>query len=369
MGKRRIKGFEDYDFQYVSDSVFKNNLSEWCMSCYFPWDCHKLWLDIPEVLNNYPGDNVYADDIIEEREDLLGTAKTVHILPSCKIPRNLVTAKYKKVLNPWMADMIIAPHDSIRKGYYTNIVFFSEIMKTIFVVYTNFTEILDRFKGAEKGKKFKDFLAISEDNWINLLNSNSSSKVELWKAIFDSEFEFIGNAAHVEPSNEWIIDVIEGTLPKDKIVFEKTALAYLGNNDNQPTVENLLNIREMLNSKDEATNSVGLKALAMLDYIHYPNSVQLILQYANSSYGQWKYCQASNASSVKFMFKQLFGGTARHYYLYRNDIISQEDYDLFTQLLKAVTEDNNEYARTLANMSFMYMDGSMSIHPRIGNPQ
>lgn len=362
---RRIKGFEDYDFQYVSDSIFANNLSEWCIHCYVPYGNNYLWLDTARVFEGKSSD-IYADTVVEDHKELLDTAKKVCVLSSCKMPRDLITAKYKKVLNPWLADIVIVPNDSIRKAYYKHIAFFSEIMKTIFLVCTNTEDVLNKFVNAKKGTKFGDFLTISEDNWINLLySSDKSSSVELWKAIFDSEFEFIGDAVPVSSSNEWIIDVIEGALPKDKIVFEKTALEYLGNNDNQPTVENLLNIREMLNSKDEATNSVGLKALSMLDYIHYPNSVQLILLKADSYYNQWKYCKASNSSSVKFMFKQLFKGTTRHYYAYSKDTITQKDYDLFIQLLKALTESDNKYARTLANMPFMYMDGSMSTHPRI----
>lgn len=364
----KIKGLEEYSAYFVNDDIFGPTTSLYrSMQYYVPYQNCTYWLDTKNVFET-KGSYAISSEIVTDREDLLSSAKTAYIHHASKIPRDLITSKFKKVLNPWLADIVVVPEAEFRSHWQTHIIFFDEGIKKMFIVKTNDNDTLKKFKDAEKGTKFRDFMDLSPEKWLATLNPDDSDyerDYAVWNVIFDSEFEFLGNVGCIDAKSEWLADVIDGNFPKDKIVFEKTVLKHLGNNDNKPTYENMMNIFEMINSKSEETQSLGLKALAMLDYIHYPHSVSLLFQNATSNYSQWKYCKGSNSSSVKFMFKQLFGGSTRNYCRYYSDTISQEDYDLFLQLLKAFSDSSDVYARTLANMPFMQMDEALSLHPNI----
>ena len=79
----------------------------------------------------------------------------------------------------------------------------------------------------------------------------------------------------------------------------------------------------MLESTDENTVSAGLKALSMLDYMHYPKSINYMLDLTN---GRYRWNKTMHSTSVKFMFKQLLKCSSE-----RN--IYPQDFELIKQYI------------------------------------
>jgi hypothetical protein len=88
----------------------------------------------------------------------------------------------------------------------------------------------------------------------------------------------------------------------------------------------------MLESSDDETVGAGLKALSMMDYMHYPNSVRYIIK--NLSRNNYYYNKAANSTSVRFMRKQLSGSGKGIMWLGSYDMeIYEQDYELLKQLI------------------------------------
>ena len=184
-------------------------------------------------------------------------------------------------------------------------------------------------------------------------------------AMLDSTLEYCGPLATVEKRDSYIIDLLNHTVPTEKTVFEDTIMKSLGNTENKPTLENLISIRDMLDSKDSDVVTSALKALASMDYVNYPNSVITILR---DNIYNWRYNSAVTSTAVKYMLKSLLGRTYVGKWIgYNKETISQEDYNLLQQLINHLSNDNEQYARLqyYSEMPFMFKDCNMQLLPRL----
>jgi hypothetical protein len=151
--------------------------------------------------------------------------------------------------------------------------------------------------------------------------------------IMDSELFYVGEVLTVPNSCSFVADILTNSIPRDKIVWETSVMESLGNDTNQLSLDNLISIKDMLESSDDNTVSAGLKSLSMMDWIHYPNSVRFILREIDNKWN-WAYNKACDSTSVKYMLRSLSPNTnSRGRWPGEYDhTIYKEDYDLFKQL-------------------------------------
>lgn len=291
MSKNKIKGvygFEDYSIISMSlRALFEYNASSYCLirpqTIILPTND----LDI-SVSSNY-GSISFSPNICENHKELLDTAEKLYIHPSCKLSRSLVAEKYKKSLNPWAADAVVIPKFSSSSLKLTNVtMFISEEKKAIIYMEHRYYEDAYKINNYERGTLFKN---IRLDN----------SPIEDY--IANSELLYTGKVLIIPERATYILDAIMHSFPGNKTVFEDSVQESMSTEDNKITLEILLNIKDMLESTDENTVSAGLKALSMLDYMHYPKSINYMLDKLTNTRYRWN--KTMHSTSVKFMFKQL----------------------------------------------------------------
>lgn len=294
--------------------------------------------------------------------ELLPTAKTVYIHPSCKLSRAAITQKYKKVLNPWMADVVVIPdvRDEISAYSHTSI-FINESVKI--VVYMDYIDkkFYNTFENLPKGTKIRDLV---------LFDTSKEYTPDI-ENVLNAEFDYYGSTAVVSKSESYLADLVQGTLPLNKIVYESSIMKTLGNEENKPTFEQLVSIHEMLGSTDKEVVASAITALASMDYINYPNAIRTVFYEAkDSGYSGWRYNKATNSTAAKYMFQQLFNGTARRNRGIYSEYISEEDYALTEKLIRyfyACVNDDIKYNEYVKGLNFMYTDATMIPKPRIKN--
>lgn len=294
---------------------------------------------------------------IEEHPDVLDAAKTVYIHPDSKVSRSIIAQKYKKALNPWLADAVVIPNPEGAGVYNNAAIFINEDRKLIIAIrsYTSKEEV-ELFSNTKQGTTMDSMISVPVPQ--DLLENPRIVHV------LQSQFEYFGPIMLCDFSRSYIPDILSGSLPTSKIVFDSTIMKTVGNKDNQPTFENLVNISEMLKSSDYATAGAAIKALSTMDYMNYPNSVKLVLE---QNWHLWRYNKATDTTAAKYMFKYLMKGTARTRIPYNDVVISQKDYDLFIALYKHFHKDDNDtaYLHWLRDYPFMFEDINLNIQPRI----
>ena len=347
-----LYGFEDYKCIVLNNRLLYTNcnISKYDL-------CGWSWYN-GHILYPVKGDSIPTSDI-EEHKDLLATAKTIYIHPACDVSKTLVSQKYKKVLNPWLADIVMIPN--VTKYEYLHYdychIFINAESKNVFLFLDSTKDDAETISRFPQGTKFIDVIKKPESLYGQTSGSFSVA------SLISSELDYKGCLIDLMGKEKEITDILEGTLPKSKFVFEDTIMHSLGNEDNKPTFENLLSILEMLNSTDDDTNASAIRALAAMDFINYPNSVITILIKSNKN--QWKYNKATNSTAAKYMFKTLFNNTARGYFTYNNKFISQEDYDLTHKLLRHLYNNEDTVLDFLRTVPFTYEDETFNVHPRL----
>lgn len=360
MGNRKytLYGFEDYNVEIVSSSLLTNKISN--IYDFMSWASEGIRVPVKNEMLNASGH--LDSNLVRDNKEILSTAKSLYVHPSCKLSRSLVNQKYKKALNPWFADGVVIP-DPTENGYDNSMegavirdsaIFVNEDKKLVVLIEGIYWDkVADKLNNVPIGTRLS-----------SLLNIHMTIDSEGIQNIIDSELEYKGPLVRLTNSNKYIIDIITDSLPKDKIVFEQSVMATLGNEENTPTEESLMSIYEMLISSDEDTVGSAIKALSMMDYIHYPNSVRLVFQKADRQSRDWRYNPATDTTAAKYMFNCILNGTARGRIKFKSGHITQGDWDLFLSLMKRFYKQE-ELLSWLGDYPFIYADDNMSLHPRI----
>ena len=348
----KLYGFEDYLIYNIDREYF------------FDPKASKYWLSTREekgtttyLFNTFgASSNSYGDVIFDslpykDHPELLATAKKAFVHKECKLSRTLVSEKYKKSLSPFTADVVIVPEYNDRACSLANMAIF--INENVGVIGRTpfYTPEHDGFYTANKGKTMRE-----------LLQPHCIEFFEAIPGILDATLEYVGGVLSIYKENTPLLDVLTNVLPKDKIVFEKTMQNSLGSEDNKITFENIISIHEMFKSTDENTQAAGMKALSMMDYMHYPNSVKLMFSQMNN--WEWRYNKANSSTSVKFMLKSVFGDSWRRWWGNYNKTIYPQDLGLFKKLLvhyeKLKDEDVNN---RMASLEFMKVNADGMLVP------
>lgn len=363
-----IYGFEQYKLIWLGYDAYTINykLQDYNYNAFHHWaefsNSRILYLknehSVPEI-----NCNVNIEELYPENKDLLNTTQTIYIHPSCNISRNVVLQKYKKTLNPWLADAVVIPKPTSNHSYdYKAAIFISEKAQMIFhgTLPTYHEPTMAKFsEEGIIGKPLRDFLIANE--WhLEAIQSRVPYNI---KDLLDAELIYVGDVYAINHDSV-LNDLVQNTIPKSKIIYEDTIMNSLSSDENQLSVESLTSISEMLNSPDKDTVNSALKALSTMDYMHYPNSVILVLK---ESWDNYKYNKVMNSTAVKYMMTH-FCGTGRRRWRpnFADDFITQKDYEVFKGLLDTIKIDGKNYMLEY-ECSFLYKDGNLEYQPRIMN--
>lgn len=347
-------GYEDYLVFNISPSFFRQGYDT-------PWNIrmvdtkYKILYPIEDKYTELNKDMSSKILPMENHPELLEKAKKLYIHPNCTIPRDIVSKKYKRCLDPIVADAIVIPGTQDWEFYKTKYtaVFINSNYKRVYIC--SFNEWYDPNKPIMD--KLKD--ASGETTIADLSNYTSSAYCEVNEAK-QAKLIYYGPIAYFENSNMFIFDTLTYKLFPSKMVTQDAVSKIINGKDNIPTVELLLSINDMLKSNDIDTVDLGLKTLATLDYNYYPESILAVM--LESPY--WKKGKAVNSTAVKYMFKSL-GIDNKHIFSgSTNKFISKKDYELYSQFMEKL--DPN-YLNYIGTNSFMYIDESLVPKPRFKN--
>lgn len=329
--KSKIYGFEDYtlyglngDVFYLQADMYRFSKVEQCFMTYL----------FPDNIVEKDRYNTTDIDILFKQEanhpELLSSAKKLFIHPNCKISRTIIYNKYSKSLNPYLSDAIVIPQDykSLYLNHTSVLLFVNESKKVILMFGLYDDDFDNNIKSSPEGTKFSELVCQDISSYAENVQPLTLSD------IMDSELMYAGDMLYFDNQHSYIVDILTGKLPYDKLVHEESLLESLKDEDNQITLDNLLSIKDMLSSSDPSTVAAALKALSMMDYTHYSNSILTMMGDGGVLYN-FKYNRAMKLTSVKYMINQLFSTNRRSriWVRYSNDIY-KEDYDLLCQLLK-----------------------------------
>lgn len=342
----KLYGFEDYKTLMTNQYVLEQCAHS---SIHTDYDENAIGFFGSTLNNKYDAYNMdFEKPLYEDHKELLKDAKKLYIHPSCSIPRSLVSVKFQKCLNPWLADAVILP--KYNKGSVSPkraAVFINDDAKIIVIIYVWRDDKYDLF-----------FKKLSEDTKFENILGNTPDYYECDSHdVLNAEFTYYGEIISMNPKN-FILDILTNNIPLSKTVCEDSLQSALSSEDNKITLETLVSIKEMLDSSDNDTFSVALKTLATLDYTHYSNSVKFILK--NLYTYQW-YNSAANSTSVKFMMKQLSGTTnKRRWPGNYSDTIYPQDLELLKELIGHYNPDSPDTSvqQLLYGMPFMHIDSN-----------
>lgn len=360
-----IYGFEDYKIINIYDGCFCNTYDFYMSYDYETNTCtYVINKDLPvKVKGNTRGyrcvDLSFEPEIFVDHKELLSTAKKVYTHPCCKLSRSLMAEKYKRSLNPYLSDAVVIPKPNYNElNLEECALFINEGSKIIVKVFLWSEEATAQVEKFEYGAKFGDMVS----------NNCRTRLTNVQPAMMEAEYFYRGQLLTIPNTHSYVLDLLTNKIPADKTVYESSVQESLGSSENKITLENLTSIYEMIESSDENTVSAGLKALSMLDWHHYANSVKYILK--KSSKYKWVYNKTMSSTSVKFMFKSLCPYVrSRNYYPgeYSEDIY-EEDWELIKQLImhydKVASDNVLEYLRFY---SFMKVNSEGVIVPHLKN--
>lgn len=358
---RQLYSFEDYQLLRYNHRIFNedNSISHYDLHQYsYGYSNHVIINNqVPVCCGNYY-DEIDWEKMITNHKELVNTAKSLYVYPQCKIPRKHVAEKYKKVLNPWLADAVVVPDNIVRNEVYTGRFFINEDAKKIFLFYDDYGT---KFPAFEQGTKMYSILSNKHINELKVIAANYPNLYA--DEMLNAEFLGVYNYTVLGANENFKIDILNGTVPLDKTIKEQNIMESLGNEENDITFEALDSIWDMLNSTDNDTVAAGIKALSSMDYIHYPLSIKFVLNHASN----WVYNKATDTTAAKYMFNKILGGTARAYVrLNENRDIEEKDWEILHQLVEKYFEYKEERVNNyLRNLNCTYEDANYNVFPRL----
>lgn len=357
----RVYGFEDCKLTSIGTSIYDRESKVMLPYTYYGNNFNVL-LNKGLPFKFYKDSNglcKFNPSINTGNKELLEKAKTVYVHPSCTLSRSMLTQKYKKCNNPWTADVVVIPKPSTNDVYTKHWSVFLNEKAHLIVKCENYRDSTkSKAESIPEGTRLGDMI-YSYDEW----NQSKINKDD----VLDAQLIYVGDVLLLRSKDSSLYDILTQQIPSNKLVCEEDIQATLGNEDNKITFENLVSIREMLHSSDANTVSAAFKALSMMDWIHYPNSIRYILK---GDIKSTRYNKATNSTSVKYMLNSLtkpLSAGRRHWPGdYDNDIYEQ-DFELFKKLVCYYyhIDDNVTLTKEIRYFSFMTISSEGLIVPNL----
>ncbi len=350
MSKVKLLGFEEYHVVVPDVDVLERTT---CSHSYMD-DRKADYIFVPEEYMTAMGASISSIRRLQEfpeHKEVLDTAKTVYMHPCCSFPKSYATKKYKKTLNPWLADAVVVPNLTKKSFYLWDdmYIFINEDKKLIAIIRKSWNDAVRNriVPGATISS-----IANSDMSYLINLRSQYNNYFDFdLMDLFDAKFENKLNLLKCDKKDNYIVDLIMGALPKNKLVYDDSFVASLNDDTNQITYDVLKSIKEMLSSSDDEIVGTGMKALTTLNYMDYPNSVKYILRNSNSN---WFHNKAKSSTAFKYLYRNLLNSS--RYVRFNDRDISREDWDIFAQMHR---DDGNGHM--LPNYNFTYFDGNYNL--------
>lgn len=349
-----LYGFEDYKLISIRPWCLQSTYSTQLPEKYL---CGSPIFMTADIITHKLENGSWNEKVLKysDMKDKLHDGCKLYVHPACKLSRSLLAEKYKRCLNPWVADAVVLP-DPVVPVYSDTVMLFSNDEEKLIIMVLGVESYKETFEYMKEGDSFLSAYKIQPQ-------PNSFMSLETAR---NSKLFYKGDIFNFNNSNMYVFDIITHKIPNDRTVSEKTVQKSLSTEDNKITLEVLLNIADMLDSSDYNTVGAGLKALSMLDYTHYTESIRYVLYNLNNS--MYKYNKAANSTSVKFMFSQITGSTRKNRWpgYYGRDIYPQ-DYELFTQLVNHYNSSADEDVRKdiIKSLSFTTFNIEGVLVPRV----
>ena len=327
MTRFELYNYKDYDCSKITPNVLYGGTSREI----YEGTCDTTILPYDNTIAGYIDTYDYflkASTLLKENKNIIDDIKSVYITPNCKMSRSQITNKYKKTLNPWLADAIIIPELDTKTQNKCHLlsnvaVFINELHKTVYII--------------EIDSKDTTMLLTLKENVGKSLRSIINENQQPWydpSATYDSTLEFFGRALSIPSSESWICDILTGIIPNNKLLYESTLAKSLGSADNKFTADSISNIIDLLSSSESETISVGLKALANMDYNNFPNIAIYILR---NNYCNWVNNKARHSVAVKYMLNILKCDKG---YPSFNNTTTDEEYAILYPFIKNTVDSN-----------------------------
>jgi hypothetical protein len=241
------------------------------------------------------------------------------------MPRVLLD-KYKKVIDPWKADICIVD-DNVINNFSANVERYTYIVsddqKTIFII--------------SSLSYLKELLGVEDVVGHTLSEISCSDFGEIANLpLCEENFLSISTRVYSSYLIKQYQDIRLGLLPKDKVVSDTDVLDYISGKNNTLDVDTMMSIYDLVKSSDKDTKVLGLKTLSLLDYIHYPNSARFII-------GSISLLQLFRPSiaSITYMYKKL-DIRKRSDTSFWGKTLSKKDFEMLAQLRSKIDKCNIE---------------------------
>lgn len=326
-----VYGFEDYTLIYAGDTLLTGKYFYLGKGYYK--GTHILGKESLVSLDNSYGQDLLKE-VYKDHKELLKEGMKLYIHPNCSISRSLVFAKYKKTLNPFMADAVVLPSQPEYVYTKKEALFINENRKFILDIPIPHYFADEMLMHLKADTPIRDIIKISQfSNYTNLFITEED--------INDSLFMCYGKSLIIPDKENYLVEVLTGSLPLHNIVSEESLQESLGDDSNKLDYNSLTSIYDLLKSSDAASVGAGMKALSMMDYSGYPNSVRYVFKKAFPCF--WGYNKAFSATSVKFMLNKLYDNKwnrrGRGMTTY-SEKINKRDYELFKELYLRYDKEN-----------------------------
>lgn len=355
----KVYGLEDYTTYRFGQSSLVNSNSNYSFYNYNYGSPVQRCVPISaEFINN----DKFSLEITENKE-ALSSAKSVYVHPACTVPRTHLSQKYKKSTNPWLADVVVIP--SLKYVYVPlsyEMIFVNEEQHTVFIVSDIAYDVREKMSSFVKGTPFRKITEYSDYEVQSLFEPYSDGVSS--DTLLNAQLDYCGMTGAFDKKTQYILDIIINNIPKSKLVYEKTILATLSDEDSKPTFESLVSIYDMLCSRDNDSVFSAIKALSSMDYMNYPNSIKYVL---DCTYWNFKGNKACSSTAVKYMFKSLVGTNYYRSISFQDEFITSDDYELFDKLIRYINSkmSKQEVYDYMKRFAFMYVDAELAIHPRL----
>lgn len=338
---------------------------------------NQIVVPIPENIKCEKKDTIVDIKIPEVAVDknLLTDKSKLFIHPNCTIPRAKITQKYKRVIKKEKADFYVIPTYPQSIDGEEVAIFKNEETSQIFVIISHtrwyrgkpvvFSPKICEFAeiGSPILKIIPDLIKTSVEDREITRNGITWGK-EAWTNFINSTLMFYGPCVWINSNNKYIADIIYNEL--HNVLIEDDVLASVNNEENIFNKDMYDSMLSMLNSRDESTIGIALKAISELDYVKYYNTISHLL---TSCSQKWRDNNMKNTVSVKHMLNFL---KIRQFnspkYL---EETTQEDFDLMIETLKSeFMHEMSEYQKSFlgsypfVNLEFSY---NFNITPKLKN--
>ena len=357
--------FEDCHFAQINSISFFHGYKKWNLVGGYYREYNSIGtpcVNLPvKVIDDSYNNKRFSPKLFVDHKGLLGEGKKVWVHPRCKIARSLLAEKYKKCLDPWTADVVVVPE--VKRGDWflrKEALFYNEQKNILLSTQVYYDKIEKFFDTVKEGETLRNLFAGKER--VHSYGENTTIFTD--DAVLDAELIYYGDMIYVYNTGSHIADGLTRSIPLDKTGCEKSVQESLSSEENRITFEGICSIKDMVDSSDSDTVGAGLKALAMMDWINYPNSVKFMLNCCDWNY---RYNKAADSTAVRYMFITLTEKTNRHRWPGGyTDKISIDDYELFSKLKMYYDKTpEDKLLNSMVSYNFMIVSPEGLVRPNI----